>query len=275
MHARQCRDANCRLPSCQKIKRVVFHAKGCWKCLICRGLIALYFYHAKHCTENKCQVPFCLQIKHKLRQQQLQHRFKKTQMLHKRIASMQRSTPTTSAHSTSQQSPTVTGIQQQPIPSNSNPGKPVSGPSAAALQAAMAAQEEASMPPPPVQAPTQKVPMNSAMNKGGWPQNSTYPTMQQNPMNPPPMRPSMQPNPMNTGMQIQSQGCWSSTRNAKCRSTMTTTTHACFRTIITNFKITKFSSTAAASVTNSQIKSPSHGSFYKTKNSTTRSESTT
>lgn len=61
------------------------------------------------------------------------------------------------------------------------------------------------MPPPPVQTPTQKVPMNSAMNKGGWPQNSTYPTMQQNPMNPPPMRPSMQPNPMNTGMQIQSQ----------------------------------------------------------------------
>jgi hypothetical protein len=30
------------------------------------------------------------------------------------------------------------------------------------------------MPPPPVQTPTQKVPMNSAMNKGGWPQNSTY-----------------------------------------------------------------------------------------------------
>jgi hypothetical protein len=28
-------------------------------------------------------------------------------------------------------------------------------------------------------------------------------------------------------------GCWSSTRNAKCKSTMTTTTHACFRTIIT------------------------------------------
>jgi hypothetical protein len=68
----------------------------------------------------------------------------------------------------------------------------VSGPPAAALQAAMAAQEEASMPPPPVQTPTQKVPMNS----GSWPQNSTYPTMQQNPMNPPPMRPSMQPNPM-------------------------------------------------------------------------------
>jgi hypothetical protein len=43
------------------------------------------------------------------------------------------------------------------------------------------------------------------MNKGGWPQNSTYPTMQQNPMNPPPIRPPMQPNPINTGMQIQPQ----------------------------------------------------------------------
>lgn len=29
VHACQCRDANCRLPSCQKMKRVVAHAKVC------------------------------------------------------------------------------------------------------------------------------------------------------------------------------------------------------------------------------------------------------
>ena len=208
VHACQCRDANCRFPGCQKMKRVVSHTKCCRKkangvCPICKQLKALCLYHAKLCTEIKCQVPFCLQIKHKIRQQQLRHGLQQAQMLRRRMASQ--STPTTSAQTTSQQSPAVTGIQQQPIPSNFNSEKPVSGPPAAALQAAMAAQEEASrqaslqagaasvasMPPPPVQAPTQKVPMNSAMNKGGWPQNSTYPTMQQN--------------PMNTGMQMQPQ----------------------------------------------------------------------
>uniref|UniRef100_H3AHW2 histone acetyltransferase n=1 Tax=Latimeria chalumnae TaxID=7897 RepID=H3AHW2_LATCH len=79
VHACQCRNANCSLPSCQKMKRVVQHTKGCKRktnggCPICKQLIALCCYHAKHCQENKCPVPFCLNIKHKLRQQQLQHR---------------------------------------------------------------------------------------------------------------------------------------------------------------------------------------------------------
>ncbi|TFK07320.1 lymphocyte antigen 6 complex locus protein G6c-like [Platysternon megacephalum] len=76
VHACQCRNANCSLPSCQKMKRVVQHTKGCKRktnggCPICKQLIALCCYHAKHCQENKCPVPFCLNIKHKLRQQQL------------------------------------------------------------------------------------------------------------------------------------------------------------------------------------------------------------
>ena len=130
VHACQCRDANCRVPSCQKLKRVVSHTKRCRKktngvCPICKQLIALCLYHAKGCTENKCQVPFCSQIKHKLRQHQLQHRIQQARMLRRRMALMQRSTLTTSAQTTSQQSPAVTGIQQQPIPSNSNSGKPV------------------------------------------------------------------------------------------------------------------------------------------------------
>nr|XP_048690961.1 histone acetyltransferase p300 isoform X8 [Caretta caretta] len=78
VHACQCRNANCSLPSCQKMKRVVQHTKGCKRkinggCPICKQLIALCCYHAKHCQENKCPVPFCLNIKHKLLQQQLQH----------------------------------------------------------------------------------------------------------------------------------------------------------------------------------------------------------
>lgn len=95
VHACQCRNANCSLPSCQKMKRVVQHTKGCKRktnggCPICKQLIALCCYHAKHCQENKCPVPFCLNIKQKLRQQQLQHRVQQAQMLRRRVASMQR-----------------------------------------------------------------------------------------------------------------------------------------------------------------------------------------
>lgn len=80
VHACQCRDANCRLPSCQKMKRVVQHTKNCKRkthggCPICKQLIALCCYHAKHCQEAKCLVPFCPNIKQKLKQQQLQQRY--------------------------------------------------------------------------------------------------------------------------------------------------------------------------------------------------------
>lgn len=61
VHACQCRDANCRLASCQKMRRVVNHTKQCKRktnggCPICKQLIALCCYHAKHCQETKCPV---------------------------------------------------------------------------------------------------------------------------------------------------------------------------------------------------------------------------
>uniref|UniRef100_A0A2D4L989 histone acetyltransferase n=1 Tax=Micrurus paraensis TaxID=1970185 RepID=A0A2D4L989_9SAUR len=79
VHACQCHNANCSLPSCQKMKRVVQHTKGCKRktnggCPVCKQLIALCCYHAKNCQDNKCLVPFCLNIKHKLRQQEIQRR---------------------------------------------------------------------------------------------------------------------------------------------------------------------------------------------------------
>ncbi|XP_051570050.1 CREB-binding protein-like isoform X2 [Myxocyprinus asiaticus] len=94
VHACQCRNANCSLPSCQKMKRVVQHTKGCKRktnggCPVCKQLIALCCYHAKHCQENKCPVPFCLNIKHKLRQQQIQQRLQQAQMMRRRMALMQ------------------------------------------------------------------------------------------------------------------------------------------------------------------------------------------
>jgi len=93
VHACQCRDANCRLPSCHKMKRIVSHTKGCKRktnggCQICKQLIQLCCYHAKFCQEAKCPVPFCLNIKQKLRQQQLQQRIKEAAMMRRRMAQM-------------------------------------------------------------------------------------------------------------------------------------------------------------------------------------------
>uniref|UniRef100_A0A8C0PBA2 histone acetyltransferase n=1 Tax=Canis lupus familiaris TaxID=9615 RepID=A0A8C0PBA2_CANLF len=144
VHACQCRNANCSLPSCQKMKRVVQHTKGCKRktnggCPICKQLIALCCYHAKHCQENKCPVPFCLNIKQKLRQQQLQHRLQQAQMLRRRMASMQRTgvvgqqqglpspTPATPTTPTGQQPTTPQTPQPQP-PSQPQPTPPNSMP---------------------------------------------------------------------------------------------------------------------------------------------------
>uniref|UniRef100_A0A1A7W816 histone acetyltransferase n=1 Tax=Iconisemion striatum TaxID=60296 RepID=A0A1A7W816_9TELE len=128
VHACQCRNANCSLPSCQKMKRVVQHTKGCKRktnggCPVCKQLIALCCYHAKHCQENKCPVPFCLNIKHKLRQQQLQHRLQQAQLMRRRMATMQGRTmplpspPPSAAPSTptSHTQPNTPQTPQQPL----------------------------------------------------------------------------------------------------------------------------------------------------------------
>merc|ERR1719412_842363 len=93
VHACQCRDANCRSPSCHKMKRVVSHTRQCKRksnggCPICKQLIALCCYHAKVCQEAKCPVPFCQSIKQKLKQQQLQQRLQEAAMMRRRIAQM-------------------------------------------------------------------------------------------------------------------------------------------------------------------------------------------
>ncbi|XP_023685712.2 histone acetyltransferase p300-like isoform X2 [Paramormyrops kingsleyae] len=138
VHACQCRNANCSLPSCQKMKRVVQHTKGCKRktnggCPICKQLIALCCYHAKHCQENKCPVPFCLNIKQKLRQQQIQHRLQQAQMLRRRMASMQRTGQPTGG----------SGAGGLPSPGNSNCTTAPSTPTSVGAQ------------PPTPQTPTQ------------------------------------------------------------------------------------------------------------------------
>uniref|UniRef100_A0A8C4IIE3 histone acetyltransferase n=1 Tax=Dicentrarchus labrax TaxID=13489 RepID=A0A8C4IIE3_DICLA len=183
VHACQCRNANCSLPSCQKMKRVVQHTKGCKRktnggCPVCKQLIALCCYHAKHCQENKCPVPFCLNIKHKLRQQQLQHRLQQAQLMRRRMATMQGrtmplpsppasaapSTPTSHAQpntpqtpqqplSNQPQTPNSAGVMSPTFPNtprNGPPQAPVSqgkpGPQASPLH-----QQQSPLPQPPQQ----------------------------------------------------------------------------------------------------------------------------
>merc|ERR1712106_253689 len=93
VHASQCRDANCRLPSCQKMKRVLSHTKSCKKknnggCAICKQLIALCCYHARNCKEQRCVVPYCYNIKQKLRQQEMQQRFQQQALMKRRMQQM-------------------------------------------------------------------------------------------------------------------------------------------------------------------------------------------
>lgn len=158
LHACQCRDANCRLPSCQKMKRIVNHTKSCKRktnggCPICKQLIALCCYHAKYCQEAKCPVPFCLSIKTRLKQQQLQQRLQQAQLLRRRMALMQgnRAMPSSSSHASESQSPAHPGPSSSQTAYNASAlnggGKPTQPPPQAAMQAAaqaeMAAQRQA------------------------------------------------------------------------------------------------------------------------------------
>ncbi|XP_028332281.1 histone acetyltransferase p300-like [Gouania willdenowi] len=89
VHACQCHNESCSLPSCQKMKRVVQHTKGCQRktngdCPVCKRLIALCCYHAKDCQERVCLVPFCVNIKQKIRVQQLEQRLRQALMRRRR-----------------------------------------------------------------------------------------------------------------------------------------------------------------------------------------------
>lgn len=151
LHACQCRDANCRLPSCAKMKRIVAHTKSCKRktnggCPICKQLIALCCYHAKYCQEGKCPVPFCPSIKNRLKQQQLQQRLQNAKLLQRRMALMagQRggmsSAPAVS-HMPPAPQPSVVTQQHLRNPNMSAVlGKPTPQTNPGALQAARAAQ---------------------------------------------------------------------------------------------------------------------------------------
>ena len=97
LHSCKCRDANCRMQSCARLKKLISHSKQCKarqlgqnSCTVCRQLIALCCYHSKNCddTQNKCPIPFCQNIKGRLKQQQLQARMRQQHLMQSRIRSM-------------------------------------------------------------------------------------------------------------------------------------------------------------------------------------------
>ncbi|CAG2099955.1 unnamed protein product [Medioppia subpectinata] len=94
-HSCRCRDANCRLPTCHRLKRVISHYFGCRRkgtpinnCTVCKQLTNLCTYHARKCSEAKCQVLLCQTVKEKLVPQRLQQEYQQRRALQMRIASM-------------------------------------------------------------------------------------------------------------------------------------------------------------------------------------------
>uniref|UniRef100_A0A672HQL3 histone acetyltransferase n=1 Tax=Salarias fasciatus TaxID=181472 RepID=A0A672HQL3_SALFA len=158
VHACQCRNANCSLPSCQKMKRVVQHTKGCKRktnggCPVCKQLIALCCYHAKHCQENKCPVPFCLNIKHKLCQQQLQQRLQQAQMMRRRMATMAGRGMPMPSPPTSAAPDTPNSVQQPNTPQTPQP-----------MPSQPQQQQQQQQPPPPNPANIAQVFPNNGRN---------------------------------------------------------------------------------------------------------------
>ncbi|KAK3520326.1 hypothetical protein QTP70_021365 [Hemibagrus guttatus] len=199
VHACQCRNANCSLPSCQKMKRVVQHTKGCKRktnggCPVCKQLIALCCYHAKHCPENKCPVPFCLNIKHKLRQQQLQQRLQQAQLMRRRMALMQGRTMQKPLPSPNSGAPGTPNSQQQQPNTPQTPQPLLSQPQApnqnmATMPQAFTNNGRSSQPPTP-----------GSQGKQG-PQSSPL-HQQQSPLPIPPQPPTPQQQPTLAALQV-------------------------------------------------------------------------
>lgn len=96
-HACSCRDANCRMNSCQRMKGFLEHLRnGCRNsknnkmCKICLQLKKLCFAHAKQCDRNKCPVPNCSVMKERMEKQRTESKIKNNQLMRRRMAVMQR-----------------------------------------------------------------------------------------------------------------------------------------------------------------------------------------
>ena len=97
VHAAQCRDKNCKSPTCAKMKRIMFHVRGCKQCGVCRQFLSLCLHHAKTCKSSNCPVPLCANLKKHILEKQRQTSIQENRFAARRMLAMRSAMPTTSS----------------------------------------------------------------------------------------------------------------------------------------------------------------------------------
>ena len=98
IHASQCRNPLCKIPSCIRMKRILRHTRDCrlrttGNCHICKQFLFLVYSHAKNCKETNCPVGvICKRVKHNIQDTRAQQRRRNNLLLQQRMLSMQRMT---------------------------------------------------------------------------------------------------------------------------------------------------------------------------------------
>ncbi|XP_065221473.1 histone lysine acetyltransferase CREBBP-like [Planococcus citri] len=83
VHERKCRNTNCKLASCQRMKQIFLHNMHCKlsarSCPLCERVITALYYHGVYCEDTKCVVPGCLTVNPKAKQFRLQLKLRQVQ----------------------------------------------------------------------------------------------------------------------------------------------------------------------------------------------------
>ena len=121
VHAAQCRDKSCKSPTCAKMKRIMFHVRGCKQCGVCKQFLSLWAQHAKTCKSSNCPVPLCANLKKHILEKQRQTCAQENRFAARRMLAMRSAMPTTSSSlgssskgATVQSPPPGTPLRQQP-----------------------------------------------------------------------------------------------------------------------------------------------------------------
>ena len=130
IHASQCRNMQCKIPSCIRIKRVLRHTKDCRlramgaPCHICKQLLFLVFSHAKNCKETNCSLgSMCKKVKKNIQDTRAQQRRRSNLLMQQRIRSMQGMTGSSNGTSNPAGSPANTSPPTSKAPPPTPPQK--------------------------------------------------------------------------------------------------------------------------------------------------------
>lgn len=98
IHASQCRNPHCKIPSCIRMKRILRHTRDCrlrtaGNCHICKQFLFLVYSHAKNCKETNCPVGvICKRVKQNIQDTRAQERRRHNILLQQRMLSMRQMT---------------------------------------------------------------------------------------------------------------------------------------------------------------------------------------